>query len=202
MMVKWQGFISLFLVGMIWCGDGILDNYQSLTINDNNKAVVLSQFQTTGDFNNVVVVESLLNQILNQKGSLYPDLIGQALATKQTELLKYLQAPSGLVSQAGLSSEVKIDPVVQLPDLAGSQDIVDSDLIRELQESTGVGIHSIKARLLNNLVILEYLLFLLGQDYSESIKTNLLDKQQVLEKIEVTAILKTLLEHGYSLDLF
>lgn len=168
--------------------------YQDLSLGGSDKLAILARLQAGDDYSNVAVIEF----ILQKAGFDYSNLIDKDLLFKQQMIVDYLKNTSVIKYVSADYETKKPDLDVETVGDAVLIAISGDDLISFIKDKAGFEDTSIRHRLLNNLVVLEHLLFLLGQDYNYSCKENLINKQVVFEKIQTSALLKTLHDYGYT----
>ena len=133
-------------------------------------------------FKNVAIVEYLL---ASKAGVSYRDLLEADFEKKKGSLQGHLTGTSG----SAVAAPAVVSATV--------------DHLSVIIASTGFSEEAIRQRLLNNVVVLERLLAILGQSYSSTIHSHLSDKQKTLEGFGLTvrstnSLLKILLGNGYT----
>ena len=99
-----------------------------------------------------------------------------------------------------LSSQFK-SKVADLRKLLNVTSEISASILNYIEVQTGFAEPAVRQRLLNNLVLLERLLVILGQDHELDVKSSLFDKQEVLRGLGTTnKLLELLLDSGYTQD--
>lgn len=161
----------------------------------------------SADLKNVAIVEYLLkNRVIED--STYPIIANQPVPyrdllkfdqKKKTDLVKNYFNPNAYYSfeyQRPLfyQNSAEIAKLKPMPVSASSK-------IGKVEVNTGLTGQDLRQKLLNNVVLLERLLTILGQDYVELVSSSLFDKQQIFKGFgQTNKLLMLLAENGYTED--